>query len=67
MKESPVAAGIREIDDWLEKTGMRESRLGMLACANARVIPNIRKGGATLANFDKVIAYIRANPDGEQK
>lgn len=66
MQENPVDEGIKEIEEWLAKTGMKESRLGNLACANARAIPNIRTKGATLKNFERVIAYIRANPDGEK-
>lgn len=65
MRDSPVDDGIKEIDAWLKKNGMKESRLGMLSCANARVVPNIRSKGATLKNFERVMDYIRTNPDGE--
>ena len=65
MKDNLVDEGKHQIDEWLKKTGMKESRLGLLACANPRAVANIRSEGATLKNFRKVLEYIEVNPDGE--
>lgn len=53
---------IKPIDVWLKATGMAESRLGLLACANPRAVERIRSGGATLTTLWAVEAYIKANP-----
>jgi hypothetical protein len=53
---------IRTIDAWLKAAGMKESRLGLLACANSRAIGRIRSGAATLQTWWAVEAYIKANP-----
>lgn len=53
---------IQEIEDWLRKTGMADSRLGQLATANQLAIARIRNGTARVATLDAVLNYIRANP-----
>jgi DNA transposition AAA+ family ATPase len=53
---------IKEIDAWLRATGMTESRLGLLACANAKAVARIRSGDARIKTLDAVMAYIRGNP-----
>lgn len=55
---------IEKIDAWLAKTGMSESRLGQLACANSRAIGRIRNGTASVETLWQVMAYIKANPVG---
>lgn len=50
------------IDAWLAATGMKESRLGLLATANPRAIERIRSGDAKIKTLDAVLAYIMANP-----
>jgi hypothetical protein len=56
---------IKEIDAWLRATGMTESRLGLLACANAKAVARIRSGDARIKTLDAVMAYIKANqPSG---
>ena len=53
---------IAKIDAWLAATGMAESRLGLLACANARVIKRIRDGSASIKSLQNVLNYIKQNP-----
>ena len=60
--ESIVDKEIKRIDDWLAKTGMNESRLGLLACANAKAVARARNKTATLETFEALIDYIGRNP-----
>jgi len=53
---------IAKIDAWLAATGMAESRLGSLACANVRVIKRIRNGTASVRSLEAVLDYIRQHP-----
>jgi hypothetical protein len=53
---------IDEIEHWLERSGMNEARLGLLATANARAIQRIRDGSAQISTLRNVLKYIRANP-----
>ena len=54
---------IKRIDAFLTRTGMKESRLGLLACANARAIERIRDRSASIETLDAVLNYIDAqNP-----
>lgn len=53
---------IREIEAWLRKSGISESRLGLLSAANQNAVANIRSGVAKVATLDAVLAYVRANP-----
>lgn len=55
-------AEIKSIEDWLKASGMKESRLGLLAAANPRAIERIRSGDAKIKTLDAVLAYIEANP-----
>lgn len=61
-----VTEAVDQIEQWLKKTGTKESRLGLLACANARAIDGIRSGNGTVKNLNKVLQFIEANPDGEK-
>lgn len=58
---------IKAIEAWLKRSDMSESRLGVLACDNARAVQRIRDGTATLATYWAVEAYIKANPAGKAK
>lgn len=60
--ESIVDREIKKIEAWLAKTGMAESRLGMLACANQRAVERVRNKTATLETFQALIDYISKNP-----
>ena len=60
--ESFVTSQIRRIDAFLARTGMKESRLGLLATANARAIERIRDGTASVKTLDDVLNYIDAQP-----
>ena len=53
---------IAQIDTWLAATGMLESRLGALACANVRVVERIRNGSASMRSLYFVLTYIKQNP-----
>lgn len=57
-----VAVAIEKIDKWLKATGMAESRLGALACANTRAIARVREKKASLATLDAILEYIEKNP-----
>lgn len=62
MDQNPVDKEIRRIDAWLADTGMKESRLGLLACANPRAIERIRNGSGSIDTLRAVIDYIKRNP-----
>jgi hypothetical protein len=66
-RRSDMEANVKDIDKWLRDSGMAESRLGLLACANARAIERIRNGSASIDTLNKVIAYIRKNPPRRKK
>lgn len=53
---------IKEIDDWLRKTGWADSRLGMLATANARAVARIRDGSARVSTLTAVLKFIYDHP-----
>ena len=52
---------IEEIDDYLAAAKMTESKLGMLACANARAVKRIRIGTASIATLRAVERYMADN------
>ena len=58
----PNATPIELIDEWLATTGTLESRLGLLACANARAVERVRRGSASVATQRALIAYITDHP-----
>lgn len=57
-----MAAAVDEIDAWLDKNGVSESRLGLLAAGNQFAVSRIRSGTAAVSTLDAVLNYIRANP-----
>jgi len=57
--------GITEINRWLKKTGMKESRLGLLTTANPKAVARIRNGTAQIRTLEAILAYIRSHPNGE--
>ena len=59
---NPVDDHIEKIDAYLKATGMPESRLGMLACANQYVIGRIRTGKARVDSLRAVLDYIELHP-----
>lgn len=62
MDENPVDREIRKIDDWLKASGMTESRLGLLACANPRAVERVRNGTGSVDTLRALVDYIRRNP-----
>lgn len=62
MDENPVDREIRRIDDWLKASGMTESRLGLLACANPRAVERVRNGTGSVDTLRALVDYIRRNP-----
>ena len=53
---------IVKIEAWLKATGIMESRLGLLACANPRAVKSIRSGNARIETLRQVVEYIEQNP-----
>jgi len=53
---------IERIEAWLKETGMAESRLGSLACANVYVVGRIRNGTANIKSLEAVLNYIKQHP-----
>ncbi len=60
--ENPVDEQINRIDAWLKATGMKDSRLGLLACANARAVDRVRNGTGSVESLRQLIEYIDAHP-----
>lgn len=60
--ENPVDEQLKQIDKWLADTGMAESRLGLLACANARAVERVRNGTARVDSLRQILDYILQNP-----
>ena len=61
-QENPVDEEIRKIQDWLQATGMKPSRLGLLACANPRAVDRVLNGTGSVDSLRALIDYIRENP-----
>jgi len=59
---NPVDEHIDQIDAYLKATGMPESRLGLLACANQRAVQRIREGTARVESLRAVLDYIQQHP-----
>lgn len=57
---------ISKIEAWLAATGMKESRLGLLACANARAVERVRNGSGSVESLRSIIDYIARNPVSKQ-
>jgi len=57
-----VAVALDKIDKWLKHTGMKESRLGLLACANARAVERVRAKSASIETLEQLLEYIEAHP-----
>ena len=57
-----VAMALDKIDKWLKATGMSESRLGLLSCANARAVDRVRNGSGSVSTLQAILEYIEKNP-----
>lgn len=57
-----VAQALDRIDRYLKQTGMKESRLGLLACANARAVQRVRDKTASIETLEHLLAYIEDHP-----
>lgn len=62
MDENPVDREIKKIDEWLAASGMAESRLGLLACANPRAVERVRNGTGSVDTLRALVDYVRRNP-----
>ena len=62
MDENPVDKEIARIDAWLKASGVKESRLGLLACANPRAVERVRAGSGSVESLRALVEYIRQNP-----
>ena len=60
--ENPVDHGIKRIEAWLKASGIPESRLGLLACANARAVDRVRNGSGSVKTLRELLDYIARNP-----
>lgn len=61
-EDNPVDREIKKIDDWLKASGMKESRLGLLACANPRAVERVRNGSGSVDSLRALIDYISLHP-----
>ena len=61
-ERSIVDVSVDKIEKWLKQSGMKESRLGLLPCANPRAIQRVRDKTATLQTLEAILAYIERNP-----
>jgi hypothetical protein len=57
-----VDESIKKIDEWLKATGMKEYRLGLLACANNYAVDRIRSGRGSVESLRQILRYIEDNP-----
>lgn len=60
--ENPVDREISRIDAYLKASGMKESRLGLLACANARAVERVRNGSGSVESLRLLLDYIDLHP-----
>lgn len=61
MEKNLVDVGIDKIDKWLKSSGISESRLGLLACANARAVERVRNGTASVETLRALLDYVERN------
>lgn len=61
-KGGEVYKYIMRINSWLKDTNTKETRLGLLACANGSAIKRIRSGSASVNSLRDVLKYIEQNP-----
>ena len=52
---------IRNIELWLDQSGMRPSRLGLLACANSAAIDRMRNGTGSIETLRRLVEYVSAH------
>ena len=57
-----VDMAVSKIEDWLKETGMTPSRLGLLACANARAVDRVRSGRGSVETLRALLDYVEKNP-----
>lgn len=67
MNGTHVSRALKQIDDWLAESGMTPSRLGLLACANARAVDRVKAGSGSVASLEAILAYIEAHPSREKR
>lgn len=61
-EQNLVAVALDRIDKWLKATGIPASRLGLLACANARAVERVRNKTASIETLESLLEYIEKNP-----
>lgn len=67
MAEDTVAKAVERIEKWLEQTRTKESRLGLLACANSRAVQRVRDKSASIETLEAILKYIAANPAKDKR
>lgn len=59
LGSDPISQDIQEIEAFLSETGMMDSRLGLLACANPRAMARVRDGSARIRTLEEILAFVR--------
>jgi hypothetical protein len=67
MEPNLVTQAIRKIESYLERTGMKESRLGLLACANPRAVERVRNKSASIETMEALLEYVEAAERRERR
>lgn len=63
MEKTLVDEAIKRIETWLKANqSVSESRLGLLACANARALERVRNGTASVETLRALLIYIDSRP-----
>lgn len=62
MDQNPVDREIERIVAWCKATDTKESRLGLLACANAKALERVRDGTARINTLRELLDYIDMHP-----
>ena len=52
----------QEIRAYLEATGMKPYRLGLLACANNYAVDRVLAGTGSVDSLQQILDYMKANP-----
>ena len=67
MTRNIIDGGICQIDTFIKRSGMKESRLGLLACANPKAVQRVRDGSASVATLRALLDFIARHGKREGK
>lgn len=65
--DDPIAALVRRIDNYLDRTGMKATNFGKKARNNPSLVPRLRKGVASIATLRKVSEYLDSAEKTERR